>query len=263
MTSVADPLLGPDLKVGRAKCHINELEALVGCFLAKNPYEIVEKQDPQTGQNRAWVKIHADPAPEWSPIIGDILHNLRSALDILYCQLLRKNGVTPKGSDLFPIRDTKTVFDKDAGPAIRKRAGRRAFEAFRDTVKPYRGGNNALWCLHKLNIVDKHNLLLVVGAANPTIIVSIVDDIGNVLLSHPYPTTSNWPLKDGDELPAGTPIGEAHYGDAPKTKMKAEATFAVTLYEPTIIGIPEALDVSLANMTGAVEHTIGVLGALL
>jgi hypothetical protein len=34
-----------------------------------------------------------------------------------------------------------------------------------DAVQPYRGGNDALWRLHKLSIVDKHRLILTAGSA--------------------------------------------------------------------------------------------------
>ena len=32
-------------------------------------------------------------------------------------------------------------------------------------IKPYKGGNDVLWRLHRLNILDKHRLLLTAGAA--------------------------------------------------------------------------------------------------
>jgi hypothetical protein len=34
-----------------------------------------------------------------------------------------------------------------------------------DAVQPYREGNDALWRLHKLSIVDKHRLILIAGSA--------------------------------------------------------------------------------------------------
>jgi hypothetical protein len=33
-----------------------------------------------------------------------------------------------------------------------------------DATKPYAGGNDALWRIHKLNNVDKHRLLITVGS---------------------------------------------------------------------------------------------------
>lgn len=259
---MTDRLQGPRLKIERAKTHIGELEGLVSAFFATEPYEALEEMNPATGKNRAWVRINAEPDPSWSLVIGDVLHNLRSALDLLYCQLLTANGVTPRGSDWFPIHDTQLLFDKGSAPVIKKRAGRRAFEIFRDSIKPYRGGNNALWCLHQLDIIGKHRLLLVVAAANPALIVSIEDEAGNELLSHAYPTTTSWPLKDGDPLPAGTRIAEGSIGDAPKMEMKHKAAFVVTIYEPKVIGIPEPSSISIGNMTGAVEQTIELLGTL-
>jgi hypothetical protein len=46
-------------------------------------------------------------------------------------------------------------------------------------------------------------------------------------------------------------------------EMQLKVVFAITLYEPDIIGVPEALSTSLANMTGAVEDTIAKLASRL
>ncbi len=35
-----------------------------------------------------------------------------------------------------------------------------------DVIKPYKGGNDALWALHDLNILDKHRILLPVMQLN-------------------------------------------------------------------------------------------------
>lgn len=257
-----DRLIGPRAKICRAKRHIDELKPLVERFLAKNPYEVIEYKDAETGANRAKVKISANPDPLWGLIIGDAIHNLRSALDLLYCQLLDKRSGSTEYGD-FQILDSKTNFDGRARP-IAKRIGTEAWEVLRDVVQPYRGGNNALWCLHKLDLVDKHRLLLVVGHSNPSLIVSVVDEQGNELLSHSYPTTSPWPLKDGDDIPAGTHLGSASEGEnPPKTQMHFKVAFDITLYEPKIIGIPEPLALSLANMTSAVEYTVDSFAAIL
>ena len=142
--------------------------------------------------------------------------------------------------------------------------GKEAFEILRDDIKP-RGGH-ALWCLHHLDLIDKHRLLLVVGNSNPIVYAVVSDEHGNEIARHPYPTTSSWPLKDGDEIPAGTPIGLLDSEGKPLPEPRedgVEAAFAVTLYEPTVIGIPEPLSVSLANMTSAVERTVEAFAPVL
>lgn len=253
-------VVGPRLKLERAKRHIDELAPLVRDFLAGNPYEIIEETDPETGKHSARVKIHADPDPGWSLVIGDAIHNLRSALDLLYYQLVIANRKTPSTRDEFLISNSEADFHNGARPILWKRVGNQAFEIIRDRVKPYRGGNNALWCLHQLDIVDKHRLLLVLGSASPALIVAMKDTAGDDFASLTLPTTTPWPLKDGDNLPAPTIVGQA---GEPELEVKFKAPFVVTFYEPSIIGVPESLALSLGNMAGAVEATIGHLAPLL
>jgi hypothetical protein len=45
-----------------------------------------------------------------------------------------------------------------------------------EALKPYKGGNDALWKIHRLNITDKHQLLLAVGSIHSDIIVDLSDE---------------------------------------------------------------------------------------
>jgi hypothetical protein len=101
-----------------------------------------------------------------SLIAGDAIHNLRSALDYLAYELAEISS--PGGFDesriFFPIsdgrdnhearlRDIRSILRQDAIDALR-------------VLQPYRGGKghgNTLWCLHRLDILDKHRLLITVG----------------------------------------------------------------------------------------------------
>lgn len=43
------------------------------------------------------------PPPDWSVIVGELVHDLRSALDHLVWQLVLANGETPRETSQFPI----------------------------------------------------------------------------------------------------------------------------------------------------------------
>lgn len=265
---MTERLVGPRLKLARAKAHLRDLDPRVLAFLEARPYDAIMETDPQTGENKAWFKLRAEPDPCWALLIGDALHNLRSALDLLYWQLVENNGNSPTKRDSFLISDSKTEFDRVAGPVIRRRAGKKAFEIIRDEVQPYDGGNRALWCLHKLDIVDKHRLLLVVAHANPEMVLSafIRSPDGNrtEIATVPFRTTTPWPLKDGDPLPMLTILdGLRTPGMTDEMDVELKIAFAVTLYEPAIISIPEPLWMSLNNMEAAVERTIDALALAL
>jgi len=51
------------------------------------------------------VRIREDPPAEWSAIIGDAVHNARSALDHLAFALVEANGGSADENTTFPITD--------------------------------------------------------------------------------------------------------------------------------------------------------------
>jgi hypothetical protein len=74
-------LTGPLRKTEWAKQHINYLEAHVREFLQGRPYELVTDDKGDNLGVEYSVRVHREPPPEWGLIIGDVIHNLRSALD--------------------------------------------------------------------------------------------------------------------------------------------------------------------------------------
>jgi hypothetical protein len=67
------------LKIARADEHIADLRELVDVYLSSGAYRLKPERDQ--GVSRLRLHIDRQPPPQWSPIIGDALHNLRSALD--------------------------------------------------------------------------------------------------------------------------------------------------------------------------------------
>jgi hypothetical protein len=152
-------------KVERAKHHISDLQALIQRFMGTRPFVIKTKEDPQTNQRVYYVESFTDPGPEFSVLTGDVLHNLRSALDHLAYRLVcvGLNGTpTDPWNIAYPIADSV-----DAYPALRDRRVEHVREEAKqaiDATTPYRGGNDMLWRLHKLSNIDKHRLLLTVAS---------------------------------------------------------------------------------------------------
>lgn len=162
-TQSADPLLGARLKIDRAKEHIHELEREIRAFLGTNPYVIKRFDDPQTGDQVYRVQVRAQVSPGWGAILGDIFHNLRSALDQLAEQVIIQGGGAPTKKTGFPVSDSRQEFET-GGLRRMEGASTRALRIIK-ALKPYRGGCEPLWWLHQLNIEDKHHLVVPVGAA--------------------------------------------------------------------------------------------------
>jgi hypothetical protein len=126
-----------------------------------------------------WVHNPPAPDPQWSVIVGDCLHNLRSALDYLAYQLVLVSGNKPNESTQFPIR--KSSYGARRG-RFRRWLGGKSQPAeisggVRDdilkvvqAIQPYNRGNRIgeqLWMLHQLDVIDKHRQLLLTTVAVP------------------------------------------------------------------------------------------------
>ncbi|MEP0316926.1 MAG: hypothetical protein ABJL57_16145 [Hyphomonas sp.] len=155
-----------NLKIGRAKAHVRELEVLFETFARENkPRLVVDKHEGMHRFRAAAEKIPDD----FGLILGDAIHNLRSALDHLMWEFLGStidNGTQNKHTKLI-AHPTKTAYDGFCCGILTPRADTKAF--FK-SLEIFPGGNgDAIYTLHDLDIADKHKVLTpVVGVAQIT-----------------------------------------------------------------------------------------------
>ncbi len=260
-------LLGPRAKVERAKEHIVQLEKILGIFLESDPYKVVAKRDSQTRKPIYYVgNIKHTPALI-TTISGDILQNLRSALDHLAYQLflVGTNGASGPGRHIyFPIADSPPEY-KSSLPGKVKGMRQDAIDAI-NCIEPYKGGKgHQLWVLHKLNNIDKHRLLVAVGSAYRSVNVgpmlhrnmqellggrSVVPKLDLFL----KPADKLCPLKVGDELFVGAPDAEID--------QQMQFRFNVAFGEPQIIEGEPLLE-TLKQMANIVDGLIPSFGPCL
>lgn len=151
---------GPRLKIERAKEHINDLQRRISAFEQSDVYSTVIQNDPNTGNNILYI-VMADALPdEFALIIGDALHNLKAALDLLVNEVVYTRLGLYDDFTRFPVRDTREKLVIATNGGLVREASKAVTDFIVNTVKPYRGGNDAFWALHRLNILDKHRLLL-------------------------------------------------------------------------------------------------------
>lgn len=172
------PLDGPRHKLRRADSQIDALGNIEAAYGRDSDYEVIKAEfNPKSGKDIYRVRTNSpQPALEWGVDIGEIAHNLRSALDGLVHQLALLETKTPARNTQFPIFLT--------GRTARKRV--RHFEgmelgngrsmirqlhtkhqAMIEALQPYkrgRGGRiNPLFLLMETNNADKHRLIQVVS----------------------------------------------------------------------------------------------------
>lgn len=159
-----DRLAGINEKIRRAKQHVNDLESAIRVFLDRQPYRIVSEEQPETGKKLYRVRVAEQPPKSWATFIGDAVHNLRSALDHLAWQLVEAGGGMPGDQTAFPVGNDVKSLESELARRVHG-AHPEAVDAIR-RLQPYKGGNgDLLWRLHRLDIYDKHRLLLAIGAA--------------------------------------------------------------------------------------------------
>jgi hypothetical protein len=206
------PFEAAKLKIERANKHIQELELSISSYFAENPCALIVEPFPRMNliHDHAWIARIRKPVPIFlSAIIGDAVHNLRTALDLLACDLVRLNGRSVR-SVYFPFCEKAD----DLSTAIKDRKLHRAGDDIVRAIKhlkPYKGGNVALRSIHDMDIADKHQALLpVIGAVNAPLgtiifagnefqlppICTLIKD-GQIVMALP---ASQIPL--GTELPA-------------------------------------------------------------
>lgn len=154
------PFKSSKLKIERANQHIRELESAFGDFLKSNPHRLSIEKDAKGLDVLTLESIR--PMPALIPlVIGDALHNLRSALDHLAYEIVADSGRTPSRSVAFPFaKGREELVDSLRNGEIETAAGATIIDLIVDTVRPYQGGNDALYALHALDIVDKHHLVV-------------------------------------------------------------------------------------------------------
>lgn len=95
--------------------------------------------------------------------IGACLGVLRGSLDILATAVAYRHGVRRADKANFPIARSAAAFARGHYNGHQFVEGLpEGPKAVIEALKPYKGGNAALWALHQLDIVRKHRRLLVV-----------------------------------------------------------------------------------------------------
>jgi hypothetical protein len=197
-------LQGPRIKLARAGRHIAELNELAGSYLNAKPFSL--RKTAESNGDLVWrVSIDRQVPIEWSAIVGDAVHNMRSALDLLAWQLVEANSNQPSRDTCFPIAGgTGIQFEQVLRRALLGLSDQAI--KFVRRLRLYSGGNQTLSQLHALDIVDKHRLVLVVGAANkqPVLKMKMKVPWADKPVEFPplglNPADRQFPLENGEEV---------------------------------------------------------------
>jgi hypothetical protein len=152
-----------ELKLRRAAEHLATLDEQIDEWM-DGAHRYVAELDPQSGKKHIIVKVLNPPPVALRLLIGDCLHNLRSALDNLAYELAVEHQRGPLPDRYFETSEFP-IFKRPMKPhERRKKIGcihPRAQVTIR-RLQPYQHPTaywlDPLWQLHQLNNVDKHRL---------------------------------------------------------------------------------------------------------
>ncbi len=162
-----DRIFSARAKIYRAKKHIDDLKLELTAFRELNPYRAHFYDDPNTGDRIGELQVIEELPIRVHAVIGDAIHNLRSALDHLAGELCVASGGTPDNGTAFPIWENVPLVSEIDAEITRKipSASVEVTDGIKE-LQPYKGGKgDILWRLHMLDIIDKHRVLIAAAAA--------------------------------------------------------------------------------------------------
>jgi hypothetical protein len=177
------------LKLNRAKKHIDELKAMIQRYMTDNFSNVPAQIHVPTPSNASllWqVQLPAGGLSLLAPVVGDALHNLRSALDHIAWQLVKANGGTPTGDTYFPILGappTPNRYGKSPPPYVSGGASLAVRNIIGNiqpyTLNPARPDDTDILQLHRLSIEDKHHGLILTPVSAPDVDF-VTGHVGNI-----------------------------------------------------------------------------------
>jgi len=173
--SDSHPLYGPILKLREANDKIDQLDREIKSLGDPEFNSVCFEDEPETEFKQVRLLVRKMPDPKWNVRIGEIAHNLRSALEVAVTQISLGLPDCPS-KFAFPIfllgksDRRKTRSDGQQGALVQQfdREGRKqikhlpkAYQVIIEEAQPYHAGSyrrhHPLWLLQELNNADKHN----------------------------------------------------------------------------------------------------------
>lgn len=170
---------GISLKIIRAQEHLNAVKDEITGYHRMNPYTIRAEKKGEVWEFAPIVR--QEPPLYLSAIVGDCVTNLRSALDYIIWGLCSRHAgrilePPPIGRDkpYFPIFQDSNRYQEMAKRLARYKIPASVLAEI-ESVQPYHGGYEPLWCLRILVNQDKHRLPLLTIGITSTMYLNVAD----------------------------------------------------------------------------------------
>jgi hypothetical protein len=191
---------GAEIKIERAHTHLNTVEGEILRVVGHDAYRTPSHHNPECTKYRFMVEGLQPLSEGLSAIVGDFLHNLRSALDHLAHGIIECGGGTAGQTTIFPLKLKKPgaplmIRGNPDFPAPQEVVDLQPYTRRKDAAQDLAPTKKPLAILNELNLADKHRRLLFSVVQFRHAWWSEGDKSSpTVFIVHPGP------FKDGDEL---------------------------------------------------------------
>lgn len=151
---ISGVFIGPRKKIMHALMHIEQLKFILSIYSKRLLFDFVPLPDQPGFAKLALLEF----CPEEVPLIlGDAIHNLRSSLDLLVCEMAQLCGESHRNRN-FPFAEDEDKFKC----RVKKDFGRLGsdVESKLLALRAFKGGNKELKGLHDLDNFQKHELII-------------------------------------------------------------------------------------------------------
>ena len=267
-------LIGIHAKLLRAEQQIQKIVDEADALCKKVKQGIVR----EVCEHNEQVWTYRGETPEvpvrWSILIGEILYNLRFALDQLVWQLVLENQQTPGRHNEFPITKDHENWQQESVRTL-KGVSRR-HQAMIGYLQPFTGGMNLPFDVSRLKVLDglsnieKHRHLVVAVIASNGIEPNTLDldqlELGDLNSRLPFEgTTFHAKIEKGRELArfnnADTPLNPSFRvdvrfaGEAQGWTRGASASVVLTRCLDTVKGTVAFLTTAMGNAFVEIERS--------
>lgn len=134
-------------KLRWANQHFDVLRSQIEPFEQRDSHSIRVEADPDAGKYEFYITGLEVPDPDWGLMIGDCLHNARTALDYVMVRLWALvTGQDPQDVDRvqFPIYNDPKTFASATGE-LRKELAFSGYLAHIEALQPFNSWNPSVW----------------------------------------------------------------------------------------------------------------------
>ena len=234
-------------KLGRAQHHFDTLETEINSFIQTKRYPLVV--DKPTDNLRI---VRLDSAPEipaeqWGLLVGDCIHNIRSALDYIAWRLAGSDCADTNTQ--FPIFITREGWRHRGVSRVRRM--KPEARALIERTQPFHSAtpNHALLnVIRILDDTDKHKLVTVVAAAPSSLRIDIPTTHPEIV---PTPKFFNLPVLSSNAVLATVEVPNAAENVEVEPNLTIDVVFGDSFFPPRTHVIE-----SIRNMIVEVTFTV-------